>query len=179
MKRLLWIWGIMLFGLGACSEPSLEEQINITIKQDARFLATLDAVYLSAFINVTENTIASDDIYMRIDKGTVSYGFDLDNITVRIVQQGDDRVLKVRLPAPQKAALDREALWTHNVHEHYQPLDEKGNELDVAAQLTHQLNEIDRTYGEQTRRETRRLAEQYFDGLAKKFGLRRTEIEFL
>jgi hypothetical protein len=171
--------------LGACSsqdienQMKIESQIKIKINDDAQFLATLDAIYLLAFVNVKDNMIRSDDIYMRIDRGTISHGFDLDKIKVQVIQEGESRILRLQLPPSKKIALNREMVLNHNVHKKYKPLDDNGKEIDVALRLTKELNEVDQKYNKQTQIEIRKMTEQYFDGLAKKFGLQRAEIEFL
>ncbi len=154
------------------------DEIQSIIKKEGSFLSTLDAVYLVTYFNSENNFISSNDIYMRVDSAHVYHGFDLEKVKVTIQTVAHEKILQVILPLSEPVALDRKTIHTSNTHESYKPKDNDGHPVDVESELTKQVHEVDKKNRTQTEKEAKRLAEQYFELLARKFGLTRAEVQF-
>lgn len=179
MKKIFIIVISSLLLFQACEDDiALERQITTKVKEDAVYLAQLEAVYGLVFTNQRENWISSDDIYIRKDLASVYYGYSLDDaeITVKDNEQGV-KTLYVNLPVPEKVSIDRRIVSLHSTHDDYQPVDEDEKYINIDEQLNSHLDRVLEKYEERTIEMTKKISRQYFDNLAARFGLK-LELKF-
>jgi len=129
------IIALMSLLLGGCQIQEgikpLEKTLVAKVKQDAPQIAHLEATYGIAFTNSYENRIASTDFYIRVDQAKIFYGYALEQAEIKIVQEGNQNVLSVRLPQPKQVARDRKIDFLTSTHTDYRPIDKDGNAIDV------------------------------------------------
>lgn len=166
----LFTAAVFIAGCGDSQIDIIEKQIHSKVKEDAPHLAQLEAVYGIVFTNKQKNLIFHDDIYLRRDRASVYYGYNLDKAVIKVTEEGDKRILNVTLPVPKQISIDRKVVEVNSTHKGYHPEDEDGNLINVDEQIHKHLQKVVRSYEDKTIEMTRNLSKQYFEALADRFG---------
>ena len=156
---------------------SIEQKIYSKVKQDGPHLAHLETIYGIVFTNQAENWIQSDDIYIRRDRASVFYGYDLDNAEIRVIEGNGQNILQVKLPTPKQISIDRMAVSIDSAHEDYKPKDKEGTLIDVDKKMNGKLDEIVKIYEGKSIEMIKKISQQYFESLSKRFNLQ-LDLEF-
>lgn len=156
----------------AASVNYLEQKLITKVKQDSPHIAHLEASYGLAFINYRENLILSTDFYIREDQAKVFYGYALDQAEIKVIQEGKQKILSVKLPQPKQVSIDRNVASLEITHKDYRPVDEKGKPIDVDAWMMQKLEEAVKKYETKTIDMTRTISHEYFETLAHRFGMK-------
>ena len=149
----------------------LEKKIISKIKEDGPSIAHLEAVYSLVFINERDNFITSNDLYVRRDKASIYYGYEIEKIEINIMEENEKRILKVKLPTPKKVSTDRRIVSHFYTHENYTPVDANNNKIDIEQSINQNLDRLSKQYDKKSLENTRNLSSMYFENLAKRFGL--------
>ena len=111
------VLGLMVFRF---KHPNNFERMVVSkIKQETPYLANFETIYSLAFTNFQDNMIFSDNYYIRQDEATVFYGYSLKDATIKIKHKGDDNILWVRLPNPERVSTDRKIVSIDEAHAKY------------------------------------------------------------
>lgn len=174
MKLIISLITISFFAfLNSCGSDTdlLEKNIISKIKEDGPSIAHLEAVYSLVFINERDNIIASNDLYVRRDQASIFYGYEIEDIEIKIVEENEKRTLRVKLPTPKQVSIDRKIVNHFYTHDNYTPVDFNNNAIDVDRSIDNNLNKLSKQYGEKSLEMTKKLSLMYFENLAKRFGL--------
>jgi hypothetical protein len=174
MKIIRLLIAISLFAfLNSCGPDLelLEKTLTSKIKEDGPSIAHLESVYSLVFINERDNLIASNDLYVRRDKASIYYGYDIQDIDIMILEENEKRILKVKLPTPKKVSTDRKIVSHFYTHDTYTPVGANNKPIDVDMSINRNLNRLSKQYEEKSLEMTRKISSMYFENLAKRFGL--------
>ena len=180
MKSIISLVIILSFALlNSCGTDTemLEKNIISKIKEDGPAIAHLEAVYSLVFVNERDNIIASNDLYVRRDQASIFYGYEIEDIEIKIVDENDKRLLRVKLPIPRQVSVDRKIVNHFYTHDNYTPVDSKNKKIDVDKSIRRNLDNMSKQYGAKSLETTKKLSKMYFENLAKRFGLE-LELEF-
>lgn len=175
------LYFICLQSLVACDSLTnnsyIEKQIRSEVLRESPGIATLGAIYTLSFIHFEQNNITSDDFYIQKDTVCVDYGFDIDDKSIRVVNENGIKKLKVRLGKGDVLAVNRISLAKPETsHDGYLPKDLKTGEIiDVDKKMNDELEELKKIYGDKNIKYARDNAKNFFKILATKYGL---ELDF-
>lgn len=155
----------------------LERQIRSEALKESSGIATLAAIYTLSFVHFEENTIQSDDFYIQKDIVNIDYGFDLDDNSIKVVDENGRKKLKIRLGKGDILGVNRTSLRKPETsHEGYLPKNAKTGELvNVDEKMNLELEELKKLYGDKNLKHARDNAKNFFKILAAKYGL---ELDF-
>jgi len=151
---------------------TLEGSIKSKVKKDGPHLAHLEAIYHILFVNEHKNLIASDDYYIRRDRASVYYGYEIEKAAIQVAQKNSIKILQVVLPVPKKISIDKRVLYQGYTHSKYNPVDEDGNEIDVDREITKKLVDVRNKYDKKSIELTKQISRQYFESIAKLYNLK-------
>ena len=182
MHRILMYFGIAVLMLAAgCTRSAdnqhLEKQIRGEVLRESSGIATLEAIYTVAFVHFEENHITSDDFYIQKDAVFMDYGFDLDDNSIKVVDSGGRKTLRVRLGKGDVLATNRLSVGKpKTTHEGYQPKNARTGEIiNIDEHMNKELEELKRTYGEKNIKHARENLKNFFKVIAAKYDL---ELDF-
>lgn len=169
---------LCLFGCELTGGNShLEKQIRAEVLRDSAGIATLASIFTLSFVHFEENYVRSDDFYIQRDLVNMDYGFDLDDKSIKVVDENGVKKLKVRLGKGDVLAVNRiSAQKPVTAHAGYLPRNAKTGELiNVDEKMNSELEELKKIYGEKNLKHARDNARNFFRIIAAKYGL---ELDF-
>ncbi len=157
------------------SIASIKSQLDNQIKIDLPQLAIMDAVYLTEFDNYQHNKVWSDNLYIRKDVVSRSYGFKLDDVinSINIFDKNGKRYLTITIPSPNRllGADNNENILALSKNSTYKPVDQQGNTIDISREMNKTLDEQEQNLQPLLINEAKDKARVYFKLLAKKLDL--------
>ncbi len=162
-------------------QNEIDQKILAKISQDISFLANLEASYSVNYINFRDNPpipFVKDDFYIRNDIRTYFYGYSLKDADIKVITENNQRILRVKLPQPQRIAEDQFTKPIETNNPNYSPLDEKGQQTDVEKEINARLDKATEMYEQKTIDKTREMSQLYFQDVADRFGLK-LQLEFV
>lgn len=155
----------------------LEKRIRSDVLRESAGIANLAASYTLSFIHFEENLVTSNDFYIQKDRVNLDYGFNLDENSIKVVDENGRKKLKVRLGEGEVLATNRVSLMKPETsHDGYLPKDVKTGELiNVDEKMNEELEELKKIYGEKNLKHAKENAKNFFRILAAKYGL---ELDF-
>lgn len=194
MKILTYLIGIIIvivilsIGLGLVlikmQQPEIlrgmlkakEEFIISRVEQETPYFTNFEAMYNLAFTNFLDGWFG-DSIYVRKDQAKVFYGYSLNDIQIKIIQEQGEPILLVQLPNPKQVATDRKVLSVESNPKDYRPIDSQKQPIDVDQWMNQTLNESLQHYEETSIEMTRKMSREYFEAVAHHFNLK-LKLEF-
>lgn len=166
----LFIISLPLLSL-SCSEESLQSKqlrlVEWKFKKEGASLSQSAALYALAYTHHKEGGFFSrEDFYVRRDVVTISYGYDVSQVSIQI----EGNKLKVRLPEPTEQARDRK-IKDIKATSDYTPKDENGKPIDIDKVMDSELTEVILKNRDKSIGVSRELSVNYFQSLAKLMGL--------
>ena len=123
--------------------------------------------------------LAKHNFYIRNDIRTYSYGYSLKDADIKVTTENNQRILRVRLPQPQRIAEDQFTVKPIKTNDpNYIPLDEKGQKADVEEYIKSRIDKATKMYEQKTIDKTREMSQLYFQDIADRFGLK-LQLEFV
>ena len=99
LRFIIFIFAVL--SISGCdfseSNSHIEQQLRSDVIKEAAGIANLAAIYTLSFIHFEENLVTSDDFYIQKDLVSMDYGFDLDDKSIKVVDEDGKKKLKVRL----------------------------------------------------------------------------------
>ncbi len=174
MKKYLSVCILLPFLLTACDHSDdlkgIENAVRSEVLKEFVGIASLEAIYLVSYVHFQPNIIRSDDIYVQKDKVSIDYGFKIDESAIRIVAEGERRILQVRLKKGEVLAIDRISIEKPKVtHDGYRPKE------DVDAAINKEIEQIKKEYEERNLKTAEENIKNFFKILAARYGL---ELDF-
>ena len=167
--------------LTACSPSDeiklIEEAVRYEVLKESAGIAFLEAIYLISYIHFQENLITSDDIYVQKDSVSIDYGFKIDESSIRVIADGQRKILQVRLKKGEALAVNRINIEKpESRHTGYRPKDKNSGELvDIDAAMNKEIDQIKTEYESKNLRTAAENIKNFFKILATKYGL---ELDF-
>lgn len=163
-------------------QKEIDQKILAKISQDISFLANLEASYSVNYINFRDNPpipFVKDDFYIRNDIRTYFYGYSLKDADIKVITENNQRILRVKLPQPQKIAEDQFTVKPiKNNNPNYNPLDEKGQPANVEKYIDEHFDRATEMYEKKMVDRTREMSQLYFQDVADRFDLQ-LQLEFV
>lgn len=181
MVRLFIFLAMMLLLVSGCNGSTenrhIEKQIRSEVLRESSGIATLEAIYTVAFVHFEKNIVTSDDFYIQRDAVFMDYGFDLDDNSIKVVDSGGRKTLRVRLGKGDVLATNRLSVdKPETTHEGYQPKNAKTGEIiNVDEHINKELEELKRIYGEKNLKHAKENLKNFFKVIAAKYDL---ELDF-
>ena len=176
--HLLMIAAFVILTFSSCSkeienDTKLENMILSKIKEEAPKLGTMESIYTVLMTNYKKNTIRSDEYYIKEKRYKVSYGYDINEIKLKIDKER--KILFITLPKAKEingARNGEDIIQTYRqTHEGYKPLDANGQIIDVDKYCNDELDKLLKKYGEKNIKETNKRVSSYFSRIAQNLGL--------
>lgn len=162
-------------------QKEVDQRILAKISQDISSLANLEASYSVNYINFQKNNFpfGKDNFYIRNDVRTYFYGYSLKDAEIKITTENNQRILRVKLPEPQRIAEDQFTVKPIKTNDpNYSPLDENGKQVSVEEYINNRLDNATKMYEQKTIDKTREMSQLYFQDVADRFGLK-LQLEFV
>lgn len=177
MKKYILSVLLIPFLLSACQEnvelKQIEKSIRSEVMKESVGIASLEAIYLVSYLYFQENLIYSDDIYSQKDSVTIDYGFKIDENAIRVVQEDDRKILKIRLKKGETLAINRISIENpETTHTGYRPKDKKtGQLIDVDSAMNKEIEQIKGEYEVRNLKTAAENIKNFFKILASKYDL--------
>lgn len=181
MKNNIAACILLSFLLMACSASDdiklIEEAVRSEVLKESAGIASLEAIYLVSYMHYQENLITSDDIYVQKDSVSIDYGFKIDESAIRVVADGQRKILQVRLKKGEALAVNRVSIENpESTHAGYRPKDKNTGEfVDVDSAMNKEIEQIKAEYESRNLKTAAENIKNFFKILATKYGL---ELDF-
>ncbi len=178
MKKSFFSYLMVALLLAACNNSddlkNIENAVRSEVLKESAGIASLEAIYLVSYMHFQENIIASDDIYVQKDSVSIDYGFKIDENSIRVVADGERKILQVRLQKGEVLATNRITIEDpETTHTGYRPKDKNSGEfVDVDAAMNQEVEQIKAEYETRNLKVAAENIKNYFNILATKYGLR-------
>ena len=174
MKKYLAVFLLLPFLLTACDHSDdlkgVENAVRSEVLKESAGIASLEAIYVVSYMHFQKNLIRSDDIYVQKDSVSIDYGFKIDESAIRVVAEGERKILQVRLKKGAVLATNRISIEKPEVtHDGYRP------EVDVDAAMNKEIEQIKKEYEDRNLKTAEENIKNFFKILAAKYGL---ELDF-
>jgi hypothetical protein len=178
IEILLTLIVILLFLVEGCTynkDPlaKIEQKVQKHLRNEAPAIATLGSAFGLVFTNFTDNWVYTDDIYTRKDIGIAYYGFELENVKIKVTKGSnpDRNVLHVVVPELKIVGKNRKVIDIDFTHKDYKPKDESGNYINVENYMSGKFDDLIKKYNNKNLDMAEKFTRDYFQTLADRLNL--------
>lgn len=179
MKHISVFAVLLLLLLPGCDQQAslqdIENHIRAEVAKESAAIGSLQAIYLITYTDYKENWVASNDMYVQKDKVSIDYGFRIDENAIRVVADGQKKVLQVRLDKGEAQAINRVTIGKQTTHQGYVPQGKDGINKDIDAEINREIESETQRYEASLLRTAGENIRNFFKVLAAKYGL---ELDF-
>jgi len=177
------IFILLYIAIQGCSQDknidaqNLEKIIISKVRDDAPYIAQLEATYMIDYIYYVDNKYwFEDDVYIRDDEAKVYYGFNINKSSISIERNSDKMTLKVKLPKPEQISIDRK-IKSLKTNDQNTKISFNNKQVDLESLINTRLNTIIKEYEPKNFKMTQAATRQYFETIAHRYNLE-LQIEF-